>query len=149
MVKYGDHLAAAFEQLNAHAAKRGNAVLFQETGAQHFKTSDPRGYGTGEWERRDKSTDRNCQCSPIEDFNVNRQNGIVQQALATGKYPHVRLLPFYDLTRPRWRWHFGNCTHRPNGWNYDTCCDCSHFCYTPGMWRAHLNHLVEQLDHRA
>jgi len=144
MQLYARELHAAFAQFEAHASRTGNAVLFRETGAQHFKEADERGAGmlrssTGEWEKRDKSTDKHCACSPIEDFNVNRQNHVLHEVLASGKYPHVHLLPFYELTRPRWRWHFGNCTHRPNGWNYETCCDCSHFCYTPGMWKAHLH----------
>uniref|UniRef100_A0A7S3X3Q8 Uncharacterized protein n=2 Tax=Emiliania huxleyi TaxID=2903 RepID=A0A7S3X3Q8_EMIHU len=147
MDQYREDLHAAFFRLNEHAAKQGNAVLFRETGAQHFKTSDKRGYGGhGEWERRDKSTDAHCSCAPIEDFGVNRQNGVLHEVLGTGRYPHVRILPFYGLTRPRWRWHFGNCTHRPDRWNYDTCCDCTHFCYSPGMWRAHLHDLVSGIS---
>ena len=63
----------------------------------------------------------------------------------TGDYPHVATLPFYELTRPRWRWHFGNCTHRPNGWNYETCCDCTHFCYSPSFWHSHIHTLKTAL----
>ena len=69
--------------------------------------------------------------------------GALHDVLGSGRYPHVQLLPFYELTQPRWRWHFGNCTHRPNGWNYETCCDCTHFCFSPAMWHAHL-HSVQQ-----
>lgn len=145
MEVYRRELAAAFDVMDAHAAKPGKAVLFQETGAQHFKASDGRGYATGEWEARDKSTDKLCTCKPVEDFNVNARNGVLQQVVASGSYPHVRQVPFYELTRPRWRWHFGNCTHRPNGWNYDTCCDCTHFCYSPGMWHAHIHTLKSVL----
>ncbi|EOD39388.1 hypothetical protein EMIHUDRAFT_439876 [Emiliania huxleyi CCMP1516] len=47
------------------------------------------------------------------------------------------------------RWHFGNCTHRPNGWNYDTCCDCTHFCFSPAMWGAHLHSLLAVLRRTA
>ena len=32
-----NHLEKAFELFEAHAKKPGNAVLFRETGAQHFK----------------------------------------------------------------------------------------------------------------
>ena len=147
---YRKELHMAFKLFNEHASKPGNAVLFRETGAQHFKAADERGVGlmrssSGEWERRDRTTDRHCSCAPIEDYGVNRQNGVLHEVINSGLYPNVRLLPFYDLTRPRWRWHFGNCTHRPNGWNYDTCCDCTHFCYTPGMWRAHLYDLGQAL----
>lgn len=151
MNKYKKELHEAFAQFEQHATRTGNAVLFRETGAQHFKEADERGVGmlrssTGEWEKRDKSTDKNCACSPVEDFNVNKQNRALHEVLGTGKYPHVKLLPFADLTRPRWRWHFGNCTHRPNGWNWDTCCDCTHFCFSPGMWKAHLFDLKNNLQ---
>ena len=36
-------------------------------------------------------------------------------------------------------------TQRPNGWNYYTCCDCTHFCFSPAMWHAHLYSLQQQL----
>ena len=150
MTQYRIDLHTAFEQLNRHASVRGNIVLFMETGAQHFRQDDSRGFGrlrasAGSWEMRDPSADKHCACSPIEDFGVNRQNGVLHAVLATGLYPSVQVLPFYELTRPRWRWHFGNCTHRPSGWNKDTCCDCSHFCYSPAMWRAHLAQVVSRL----
>jgi hypothetical protein len=115
MPDYSKDLEAAMQVLNEHASQPGRAVLFSETGAQHFKASDARGYTTGEWEHRDKSSDKHCQCQPIEDFNVNVRNTVLNNVVATGKFPHVQILPFYELTRPRWRWHFGNCTHRPNG----------------------------------
>ncbi|KAL1499715.1 hypothetical protein AB1Y20_012413 [Prymnesium parvum] len=145
MGQYLDDLKAAFAVLEEYAKRPGKAVVFQETGAQHFKSSDPRGFTTGEYEKRDKSTDGQCTCRPIEDVNVNLRNQVLHTALASGEFPHIRLLPFYSLTRPRWRWHFGNCTHRPNGWNYETCCDCTHFCYSPAMWHAHLYNLEQQL----
>ena len=47
----------------------------------------------------------------------------------------VRVLPFYALTRPRWRWHLGNCSNRPSGWGGAQCCDCTHFCHTPSFWQ--------------
>lgn len=145
MGDYSNDLEAAMRVLNEHASQPGRAVLFSETGAQHFKASDARGYTTGEWEHRDKSSDKYCTCQPIEDFNVNVRNSVLNNVLATGKFPHVQVLPFYELTRPRWRWHFGNCTHRPNGWNYDTCCDCTHFCFSPAMWHAHLASVKQAL----
>ena len=145
MDQYERDLSDAFAQLTAPGA-RSYQLLFQETAVQHFKGSDRRGYTNGAWETRDQSTDAACTCAPIEDFNVNRQNGVLRKLLGDGRrWPRVRRLPFYELTRPRWRWHFGNCTHRPNGWNWDTCCDCTHFCYSPGFWAAHLHDLIETL----
>jgi len=150
MDRYRSDLEAAFEMLDRHAASIGKAVLFMETGAQHFKASDKRGHGQlshrGSWEERDRSTDRNCACAPIEDFGINRQNGVLHTLLRDRRYPYIRVLPFYELTRPRWRWHFGNCTHRPSRWHYDDCCDCSHHCFSPGMWRSHLYELVAKLE---
>jgi len=139
MSDYESDLRAAFDVLNEHASAPGKAILFQETGAQHFKASDARGYSTGEWESRDKGADKLCTCKPIEDFNVNVRNRVLREVLSSGRYPNVVQLPFYELTRPRWRWHFGNCTQRPNGWNYYTCCDCTHFCFSPAMWHTHLH----------
>ena len=81
----------------------------------------------------------------LQDFNVNTRNRALATVLQTGAFPHIKLVPFYELTRPRWRWHFGNCTHRPNGWNYETCCDCTHFCFSPAMWHAHLYNLKQVL----
>jgi len=146
---YRTDLHHSMARLEAFAAEPGRAALFQETGAQHFKSSDRRGYATGEWEQRDKSSDKLCSCQRTEDFNVNTRNRVLHEVLGSGSYPHVRLLPFYNLTLPRWRWHFGNCTHRPNGWNYDTCCDCTHFCFSPAMWGAHLHSLLAVLRRTA
>lgn len=171
--QYRTDLHEAFATFERHAAEAGKAAIFVETGAQHFKAADRRGYSTGEWESRDKSTDRNCACSATEDFHVNSRNRALYEVLGSGRYPRVQVLPFYNLTRPRWRWHFGNCTHRPNGWNYgtqpprarafdwtangrspltprafpstDTCCDCTHFCFSPTFWGAHLHNLIELL----
>ena len=98
---------------------------FEPPGAQHFKNSDPRGYSTGEYEKRDVSQDQHCSCQKTEDFNVNTRNAVLAEVLGGGGYPHLQVLPFYNLTRPRWRWHFGNCTQRPNGWNFYSCCDCT------------------------
>ena len=170
MDEYREALTQAFDVFEKHAATPGRAVVFQETGAQHFKASDRRGYGTGEWEHRDKSADTHCTCSAIEDFNVNVRNAVLWGVLdgaGRSKYPHLHILPFYNLTRPRYRWHFGNCTQRPNGWNYYTCCDvrrrrprarparqsltrrdaaqCTHFCFSPTMWGAHLHGLIERV----
>eukprot|EP00908_Phaeocystis_cordata_P015523 Transcript_26677.p1 GENE.Transcript_26677~~Transcript_26677.p1 ORF type:complete len:457 (-),score=158.88 Transcript_26677:22-1392(-) len=196
--QYRRDLHSAFAQLGErHEAGGGSGggvqlVLFQETAAQHFPSSDQRGYTTGEWEARDKArsaycppalagllclplspspslcvsplrpvpqgkprtphhsrapqaTDAQCACAPIEDFTVSGKNTALQEVLGTGKYPHVKVLPFYELTRPRWRWHFGNCTHRPNGWKKETCCDCTHWCYSPTMWSAHVHDITSAL----
>jgi len=145
MPTYRSDLQSAMTKLERHATATGKAAVFMETGAQHFKASDRRGYRTGEWENRDKSTDKECSCQATEDFNVNSRNRVLYEVLSSGRFGHVSLLPFYNLTRPRWRWHFGNCTHRPNGWNFYTCCDCTHFCYSPTMWGAHLHNLLQVL----
>ena len=108
MDQYREDLNAAFKVLNPLAGQPGKAVLFSETGAQHFKASDARGYSTGEWENRDKSADQQCACKPIEDYNVNVRNRVLREVTGSGTYPNIRTLPFYELTRPRWRWHFGN-----------------------------------------
>ena len=139
-----EHAMALFERFVT--AKPGRAVFIRETGAQHFRGTAPGSHG--EWESRDVQRDSQCTCAPIEDYHVNRQNGVLRDVLAARPHPHpsVRLLPFYALTRPRWRWHFGNCTNRPNGWGGSLCCDCTHYCYSPAMWQAHLHDLKAGLQ---
>jgi len=77
---YRTDLHHSMARLEAFAAEPGRAVLFQETGAQHFKSSDRRGYATGEWEQRDKSSDKLCSCQRTEDFNVNTRNRVLHEA---------------------------------------------------------------------
>ena len=149
MLDYRKDLHQAMALFEAFVkAKPRRAVLFRETAAQHFK-----GHGHGEYELRDTASVESadgersqCSCAPMEDYNVNRQNGVLREVLASRKYPHVQRLPFYALTRPRWRWHFGNCTARPNGWGGEQCCDCTHYCYSPNMWGAHLHDLKRTLS---
>ena len=43
---------------------------------------------------------------------MSSKNVALREVLRTGLYSHVHVLPFYELTRPRWRWHFGNCSAR-------------------------------------
>ena len=143
--KYSDDLVFAFEKLEKHASQKGKVVLFVETAAQHFKSDDRSGYkSTGEFEDRDKSLDQ-CACSATEDYNVNRRNKVLHDVIQSGRFPNVHVLPFYNLTRPRWRWHFGNCTHRPTGWKFETCCDCTHFCHSPTFWGAHMYNLITRI----
>ena len=39
---------------------------------------------------------------------MNSRNAVLSDVLGGGGYAHLQLLPFYNLTRPRWRWHFDN-----------------------------------------
>ena len=143
---YEKDLHAAFALFESFVAEKPahRAVLFRETGAQHFRSMVSG--GGGEYEQRDTSAGA-CSCAPLEDMSVvNRQNRVLREVLASRRYPHVQRLPFYELTRPYWRWHFGNCTNRPTGWGGSECCDCTHFCYSPAMWDAHLHELVRALE---
>ena len=148
MYEYQADLDKAFELFEGFvAARRGRAVLFRETGAQHFKGRDRNSHG--EWDKRDLLQSNGggpCSCAPLEDYHVNSPNRALRNVLAARRATSaVRILPFYALTRPRWRWHFGNCTNRPSGWGGPKCCDCTHWCYSPAFWEAHVHDLVVQL----
>jgi hypothetical protein len=53
----------------------------------------------GEYENRDKSADKQCTCRATEDFNVNVRNQALRSVLQDGNYPHVHVLPFYQVPR--------------------------------------------------
>ena len=136
--EYAQEMHAMFVQLEAFARLPGKAAVFRETGAQHFA-------GTGSYagdEQAHPQIAKGCHCAPMSDEvrrhnEVTRFNDVVHE-LARG-HPHVRVLPFYDITAPRHDMHegaycaFDQMRDEPNA-QY-VCCDCTHFCHTPQLWR--------------
>ena len=67
------------------------------------------------------------------------------------RFPAVRVLPLYELTAPRHRWHQQDCRERsqrrlggqPTGGGGG--CDCTHYCYSPTFWRAYFGVLFREL----
>jgi len=62
----------------------------------------------------------------------------------------VRVLPFYDITAPRHDMHegaycaFDQMREEPQAEHL--CCDCTHFCHTPQLWRHVFAALYDTLE---
>ena len=77
--------------LNAFAAQPGKAVLMLEIGVKHFPGS-PR----GNYENRGHLAGWSACCAPVELGN--------SKADAVAKFKNVKLIPFHNLTAPRFVW---------------------------------------------
>ena len=51
--------------------------------------------------------------------------------------PRVKILPFENLTAPRWEYHNKMVSRKPGVWTSD----CTHFCYSPRWWDLTFNDL--------
>ena len=125
-------------------------ALFRETSAQHF-------VGTGSF--RDMSQarpdsvpegndmDAACRCEAmtpelLAKNEVKRQNEAVAR-IASAYTSTVGIVPFYDLTAPRYDMHEGPFCGYGARTGPTPCCDCTHFCYTPQLWRTWFNTLYQ------
>ena len=147
--EYEQEMHALFLQLDAFARLPGKAAIFRETGAQHFA-------GTGSYagdEQAHPEIAKGCHCAPMSDEvrrhnEVTRYNDIVHDLAS--RHPHVRVLPFYVITAPRHDMHegaycaFDQMRDEPDA-QY-VCCDCTHFCHTPQLWRHVFAALYDVLE---
>ena len=139
MAQYKKELGKAFEVLDQHAAQAGQGrALLGDGGAQHFKASDARGYTHGEWESETSEATPSARVSPSKTSTSTLAIRCSMTCWALAGSPTSRCCPSISSRAHGGAGTFGNCTHRPNGWNYETCCDCTHFCFSPAMWHAHL-----------
>eukprot|EP00958_Prasinococcus_capsulatus_P020959 scaffold2788_cov376-Prasinococcus_capsulatus_cf.AAC.2 len=117
------------EQAKPISGQDGKALLLLEPTAQHFPSL---GTGDGDYLNRDqrKLLDK-CTCGPISDTRVSDKAEVVRRVLSTAASTDkhlgwVQLLPFFNVTQPRWEWHLGGGDpSRPR------MCDCTHYCYSP------------------
>jgi len=175
LVNYGHHYAGAsreeyaadmhalFSQLATwvRAAPAGaRTALFRETGAQHFIGS---GGAFSSWDQAHPKLGDRCSCAPLsgESNQITGWNEAVR-ALASVT-PEVKLVPFYALTAPRHDMHEGPFCGFGNRAGPQPCCDCTHYCYTPQLWKrwfsdlftawggegAVASHALPQLPHNA
>jgi hypothetical protein len=132
---YRSDVESMVSLLSPLAAQRGKAVLYRETGAQHFK-------GTGafhSWDQAHITGNRTCQCLPmsreVESSNkIRRFNDMAKAALAAHGASEIQLQPFYDFTQKLHYAHEENfCAFKHPDKQHERCCDCSHFCFTPAF----------------
>jgi len=142
--EYEHEMRGLFEQLDAFAQLPGRAAVFRETSAQHF-------IGTGSYAGAEQSHPKagtSCRCEAMGEAvlwknDITALNGVIHK-LAT-EFPHVRVLPFYNLTAPRFDMHeeqyCGYEQMRSDPENSGSCCDCTHMCHTPQFWRHFFHQL--------
>jgi len=152
--EYAEDMAGLLHLLGTHAARRGKASIFRETTAQHF-------IGTGSFASIDQAhlqLGSRCSCGPMSDEvaasnEVVRLNSIVAEAAA--RHHAVRTLRMYDITVPRHKMHEesfcdfeAEADRRRKGAppRPHSCCDCTHFCYTPQFWAAVWDRLASELE---
>lgn len=140
--------------LGVFGARRGKAAVFRETSAQHF-------IGTGSFASIDQAhleMGSRCSCGSMgEDTARNNEvtalNAIAEAAAA--KHAHVRMLRLYDLTLPRHELHEesfcdfeveADRRRKGEGPRSHSCCDCTHWCYTPQFWSHIWDRLSIELD---
>lgn len=147
------HIQRANAQAGAGAQGGGTRVLFRETTAQHFK-------GTGAYTVGAERVGSNgCVCSAHTqavsfENHIAVENGFVAQLAANVTAGAVPVVPFYALTVPRYNMHNADdwCGHgasrqqalkaggaaRLMRARASSCCDCTHFCFTPQLYDAYF-----------
>jgi hypothetical protein len=141
------NMRAEYEQmvpaLHAFAAQPGKAVLMLEMGTQHFPGSPD-----GKYENRAHVAGWTACCAPVElgtskngvnDFD---RNAVLADALA--KFTNIKLIPFHNLTAPRFAMHMEQRRFPPEGSHGDAC-DCTHLCHSTPFWRAVMGGVRESL----
>ena len=121
-------------------APRSRVALFRETGAQHFA-------GTGafaSWDQAHPKLGDGCGCQPLSPAAA-APNAVKSQNEAVGRvaadFPLVGVVPFYELTAPRFDMHEGPFCSFGHASGPQPCCDCTHYCYTPQLWAAWFDDL--------
>lgn len=123
-------------KLNEFAAQPGKAAMILEIGSQHFT-----GAPTGAYEDRNPLT-KSCYCAPHAEKNAGGageldRNKVIASFLE--KYQNVKLIPFQELTKPRFAMHMKN--RRLGGQG----CDCTHWCHSTPFWRAVMGGITDAI----
>jgi len=110
----------------------GRIAMFKEMSAQHFSSDK----GTGKYDDRDKlrSSKDNCRCSALR-TTVEPRNEFLHDLLRQ-QHPKIKIIPFWDLTAPRYN------MHHESAMSIDgirSVCDCTHFCFSPEFYRREFD----------
>jgi hypothetical protein len=124
-----------FSQMHNFNSKPGKFAVFREISAQAFDK-------TGSWTT---GADKTTQCAATPP-NVAYDNIVWRQNQLLWKLAHkhqVPMLPFYNLTIPRWNMReekFCEFEGRRNNPEME-CTDCTHLCVTPTLWASQVSAL--------
>ena len=61
----------------------------------------------------------------------------------------IEVVPFFNLTAPRHDMHYGKFCSYNGQKKLGSCCDCTHFCYTPVFWDTVFDGLYRAILRRA
>ncbi|KAL1515228.1 hypothetical protein AB1Y20_001863 [Prymnesium parvum] len=125
-------------------------ALWRETSAQHFA-----GGAYSSAARRRASPGAPCACEPLVDAAgggalapsrsrfapferhvANLNVAAVRHERSLSRRRAIGLVPFFNLTAPRYDMHRGVFCSYSGQKKVGSCCDCTHFCYTPAFWDA-------------
>ena len=102
-------------------AHTGSRIVWRETWAQHFATSN----GQGQYQDRDENA---MTCAPVLGEYPRSFAEVARRVMAAS----VRFVPTFDFARGRGDLHRGG-TKR----------DCTHYCYTPLFFEPLLSRLAD------
>lgn len=130
---YISQMAACLQYLNTVAedglkANKKIRVLWRETSAQHFPTSN------GYWPGAKYASTMQLKCEPISDTSSSGdwRNSDVKTIIADNKLSHVGTVPFYNISLPLWSMHVNGHLR-----------DCTHFCWSPMMYQSIFHYLAK------
>lgn len=128
-------------QMDNFNRRPGKLALFREISAQAYDK-------TGAWTPGSDKQSTRCAETPAEvayDNLVWRQNQLLWRLAHKHQVP---ILPFYNLTLPRWNMReekFCEFEGRKN--NPDAVCtDCTHVCVTPTLWASQVAALGDAIS---
>lgn len=112
--------------------------IWREASAQHFTTGS---YQQGA-EQRMAPRGKPCECTPLSEgrqhetglINLNKASMAMERQFVPNA--GLGLLPFFNLTAPRYDMHRAHYCAFSGQKQPGICCDCTHFCYTPLFWDA-------------
>ena len=159
----------ALEELEVFGREAGKAAVFRETSSQHFPapsgdyhdairrdpslvlaaaptTTTPRARSAGARARTSQQQTLEwtgpSMCARIApDAPQHWRNRVITELLRDGRYTHVQLQPFEEMSRSRWDYHASTKHVVGGGWKSD----CTHWCYSPCFWAEVLHGMQQAL----
>ena len=103
-------------------------ILWRETSAQHFPTSN------GYWPGVKYASDMQLKCDPIKDTTPTGdwRNSDVKNIIESNRLENIEVIPFYNITLPLWSSHVNGHLR-----------DCTHFCWSPFLYQSLFHALAE------
>jgi hypothetical protein len=131
-IDYQQQVTMALHYLNDYvsSSKKKVRVIWRETSAQHFPTSN------GYWPGVRYAKDMKLRCTPINDTSPDAdwRNNDVAAIIKANSFTNVKVMPFYEATLPMWSLHV-------NGFMRD----CTHFCWSPMLYQSLFHSMLQMM----